>query len=104
MLKPLARRRFTQRVKKLDYPAAADLLRGLIEARYDDPRAMRILAERAWATAPDDATAEIMRRLWTAFAAGRRVGFGAGGQTTSVDGVPVELIDAVNEVFEQGEQ
>jgi len=101
-MKPPGRKRFQKAVRRLEYRDAANLLRELIEERYPDPRALRILAEHAWSIAPDDATAEIMLKMHRVFAAGRVIKFST-GRVTEVDGVPVDLIDEINSI-EQGEQ
>jgi hypothetical protein len=88
-MNPLARRRFRRRVKKLDYPTAANLLRELAHAGYDDPRVMEILAEHAWSVCENDDSAEAIRRWRDVYAQGRLIKF-ATGRITSVDGVDVD--------------
>jgi len=100
LMTPPQRKRFAQGIRHLEYRDVATMLRDCIETGHQDTAAMRILAERAWATAPNDALAEIMLKFHTAFAAGRRIKFGT-GKLLSVDGVSVTLIDAVNECFEE---
>ncbi len=104
-MNPLARRRFAKRVKKLDYPAAANLLQALAHAGYDDPRVLEILAAHTFSVCEDDASAEIIRKYWTAYNQGRLIKFTT-GKVISADGIDVSLIDAVDEVFEeeQGEE
>ena len=99
-MSPVKRQRFREVVNQLDYADCANMLRECIETGHEDTRAMQILAEHCWATAPTDAQAEIMLKFHTAFAAGRRIKFGT-GKLLSVDGVTVEMIDEINSIEEE---
>jgi hypothetical protein len=100
----LARRRFRKRVKRLDYPTAANLLQALAHAGYEDARVMLILAEHAWSVCPNDQSADSIRRWRDVYAQGRLVKF-ATGKVTAVDGISTATIDEINsiEVFEDEE-
>jgi hypothetical protein len=100
-MNPIARRRFAKRVKRLDYPAAANLLQALAHAGYDDPRVMEILATHAWSICPNDDSADAIRRWRDVYAQGRLIKF-ATGKITSVDGVSTEMIDEIDSI--EGEQ
>jgi hypothetical protein len=100
----LKRWRLRRSVPAMDHGEAMLTLRRLAYGGSSDRKTMTLLAERAVVTAPDGMLRDNAERWAVPLRAGRPVRVKSGGQILSIGGVSVELIDAVNEVFEQGEQ
>jgi hypothetical protein len=87
-------------ISKMSHATASGTLRRL-EFRGEGSQEERLaLAKRALDTSPLE-WEHVWKRRVQIYASDRTVKVKVGGEVTSIDGVPVETIDSVNEIFEE---
>ncbi len=95
------RRRFRRSIASMDHRTAFSTLRLMSAQGSTDHRTMLMLAERALATSPDGETCFHVERWLVPLREGRVIRTKTGGKLVSIDGTSVDLIEAVDEIYNE---